>query len=78
MVFHRKPGAGQDYNTYFSCTKNAYAEDSYCAYRGNTVEIQSMGIWPGSTSYYYYYYPDNPAHPQKVTFNIRCIRDIVR
>lgn len=47
FVFHKKADTGQDFNTYFSCTKNAFADNSYCGYNGNNRGIQSMTVWSG-------------------------------
>lgn len=68
IVFHRKPSAGQAGDSYFSCTKNAFAENSYCGYLGDSDKIQSMTVWSGEHSF------SNGAFMTPDS-NFRCVRD---
>lgn len=65
IVFHRPSNHGQTGDSYFSCTKSAFGEDSYCGYNGNTEGIQSMTLWNGDYTF------KNPA----INTNFRCVRD---
>lgn len=70
IVFHRELGYGQASDSYFSCTKNAFATDSYCGYNGDFEGIQSMTLWNGSHTF------DNSQNPVYVpSSNFRCVRD---
>lgn len=70
IVFHRSGNSGQASDSYFSCTKNAFATDSYCGYNGDSGKIQSMTLWAGEHTF------DNSQNPIFFSSsNFRCVRD---
>ncbi|MBC5643640.1 DUF4906 domain-containing protein [Parabacteroides sp. BX2] len=74
FVFHKAENSGQSFSTYFSCTKNAFAANTYCGYLGYNLAIQSMTVWEDSGSQYKYY---DSEYGEYVSINIqiRCVRD---
>lgn len=70
IVFHRAGDSGQAFDSYFSCTKNAFATDSYCGYNGDSNGIQSMTLWKGGYTF------TNPFFEGYIDkSNFRCVRD---
>lgn len=70
IVFHRESGYGQASDSYFSCTKNAFATNSYCGYNGDSEGIQSMTLWSGD-----YTFNNSPVPEFMPSSNFRCVRD---
>ena len=70
FVFHKKKDTGQDYNTYFSCTKNAFADNSYCGYNGLNTGVQSMTVWSGDRTI-------GADDNYNNNLNFRCVKDTV-